>query len=91
MLDIFRFLVPLRKNSMKKNQHVVKHGNGWAVKGVGNERATIVTTTQKQAIEVAIGIAKSNHSEVVIHGRNGQIRDRDSYGNDPVYYKDKKF
>ncbi|WP_018629568.1 DUF2188 domain-containing protein [Niabella aurantiaca] len=76
---------------MKKNQHVVKYGNSWAVKGAGNEKVTKVTATQKQAIEVAIKIAKNNRSEVVIHGRNGQIRDKDSYGNDPIYYRDKKF
>jgi len=27
---------------------------------------------------------------VVIHGRDGKIRDKDSYGNDPVPPKDKK-
>ena len=75
---------------MKHNQHVVKHPDGWAVKGAGNEKATKVTNTQKQAIDVAIGIAKNKQSEVVIHGRNGQIRDKDSYGNDPVSIKDKK-
>ena len=36
-----------------KNQHVVKHPKGWAVKGEGNTKATKVTTTQAEAIEVA--------------------------------------
>lgn len=31
-----------------KNQHVVKHPNGWAVKGEGNSKATRVTSTQTQ-------------------------------------------
>ena len=35
------------------NQHVVPHGDGWAVKGEGNKRATIVTNTQKEAIQHA--------------------------------------
>ena len=26
-----------------KNQHVVKHSDGWAVKGAGNQKATKVT------------------------------------------------
>lgn len=75
---------------MSKNQHVVKHPDGWAVKGAGNSRATVVSKTQTQAIQVAVGIAKKQHSEVVIHGRDGKIRDKDSYGNDPKSIIDKK-
>jgi hypothetical protein len=68
---------------MGKNQHVVPHPEGWAVKGEGNTKATVVTTTQQQAIDAAREIAKNQQSELLIHGKNGQIRDRDSYGNDP--------
>ncbi|MGN6196284.1 MAG: DUF2188 domain-containing protein [Ginsengibacter sp.] len=76
---------------MGKNQHVTPHSNGgWQVKGAGNERATTVTKTQKQAIDAAISIAKNQKSEVVIHGSGGKIRDRDSYGNDPFPPKDQK-
>ncbi|OJY80745.1 MAG: hypothetical protein BGP13_00120 [Sphingobacteriales bacterium 40-81] len=76
---------------MGKNQHVTKHpGGGWQVKGAGNQKATVVTKTQEQSIKAAIPIAKNQKSEVVIHGKNGQIRDKDSYGNDPNPPKDKK-
>ncbi len=75
---------------MGKNQHVVKHQEGWAVKGAGNDKATKVTSTQKEAIDAAREIAKHQKSEVVIHGRDGKIRDKDSYGNDPFPPKDKK-
>lgn len=76
---------------MGKNQHVTKHPDGgWQVKGAGNEKATKVTDTQKQAIDAAIPIAKHQKSEVVIHGENGKIRDKDSYGNDPNPPKDTK-
>jgi len=75
---------------MGKDQHVVKHQEGWAVKGAGNEKATKVTPTQKEAIEAAREIAINQQSEVVIHGRDGKIRDKDSYGNDPFPPKDKK-
>lgn len=67
----------------KKNQHVVPHPEGWAVQGAGNGRATSVHNTQAEAIERARDIAQNNNSEILIHGRNGQIRERDSYGNDP--------
>jgi len=36
-----------------KNQHVVKHPDGWTVKGAGNSKATKVTRTQANAIDVA--------------------------------------
>lgn len=68
---------------MKKNQHVTKHPDGWQVKGAGNSKATLVTSTQKQAIDAGRKIAINNNSELVVHGRNGRIRDKDSYGNDP--------
>jgi len=75
---------------MGKDQHVVPHDDGWAVKGAGNEKATSVHSTQKDAINAARDIAKNQSSEVVIHGKDGRIRDKDSYGNDPNPPKDKK-
>lgn len=68
--------------STNRNQHVVKHTLGWAVKGAGNSRATNVLDTQAEAIVIARGIAKNQQSELVIHGRNGRIREKNSYGND---------
>lgn len=66
----------------KKNQHVVPHGNQWAVKGEKNDKATKVVDTQSVAIKIAREIAINQKSEVVVHRSNGQIRDKDSYGND---------
>lgn len=68
---------------MGKNQHVVPHDGGWAVRGAGNTRATSIHDTQAAAIDAARGIARNQASELLIHGRNGQIRYRDSYGGDP--------
>ena len=68
---------------MGKNQHIVKHPEGWAVKGEGNTKATFVTKRQEQAIDRGREIARNQESELLIHGRDGKIRDRDSYGNDP--------
>lgn len=76
---------------MGKNVHVTKHPDGgWQAKVAGNTNASKVTSTQKQAIEAATKIAKNQQSEVVIHGKDGKIRDKDSYGNDPVPPKDTK-
>jgi uncharacterized protein YdaT len=66
-----------------KNQHVVRRENGWAVRGEGNSRDTARTGTQREAIERAREIAQNQGSDVVVHGQDGKIRERDSYGNDP--------
>jgi hypothetical protein len=52
---------------MGKNQHVVKNGIKWSVKGAGNEKATKNFDTQKEAIDYAREIAINQKSEVVIH------------------------
>ena len=74
----------------KKNQHVVPSGKDWAVRGEGNDRETAIVTTQTEAVKIAREIAINQKSEVVIHRQDGRIRDKDSYGNDPVPPIDKK-
>ena len=66
-----------------KNQHIVRNGNKWSVRGANNSRRTATFDTQAQAIERGRDIARNQESELIIHGRNGRIRDRNSYGNDP--------
>lgn len=68
---------------MGKNQHVVPKGKQWAVKGEGNQRNTAVCNTQREAIDIARQISRNQNSELFIHNRQGQIRERDSHGNDP--------
>lgn len=69
---------------MGKNQHVTPHPDGgWQVKGANNTKATMRTSTQGEAIDIARSIARNQQSELVIHRPNGQIRDKDSYGKDP--------
>jgi len=65
------------------NQHVVPHDGKWAVRGEGNDRATSVHATQRQAIEAAREVARNQRAELIIHGEDGKIRERDSYGHDP--------
>ena len=69
---------------MGKNQHVTHRPDGhWQVKGAGNTKATVITSTQKEAIKIATGIARNQKSELVVHGLDGRIREKNSYGNDP--------
>ncbi len=74
---------------MRRNQHVVPNGKLWSVKGAGTNRATSTHGTQKKAIEKAREIAQNQRTEVFIHNRQGQFRDRDSYGNDPCPPRDR--
>lgn len=65
----------------KRNQHVIPLGNGWAVKEEGKNRFSLISQTQKDAIYFAREIAKSNHAELIIHGKDGRIRVKDNYVN----------
>lgn len=67
----------------KRNQHVVPHPMGWAVKPARGQRASSIHTTQQQARERAREIARNQRTEMLVHGRNGRIRERNSYGRDP--------
>jgi hypothetical protein len=66
-----------------KNQYVVKDGKGWGVRGEGNDRLTVKTDTQREAIERGREIARNQGSELRIQGEDGKFREAWSYGNDP--------
>jgi len=74
----------------KKDIHVVPHEDGWATRREGADRAGRVVDTQREAIDRATDQARRERVEVVIHRRDGTIRDSDSYGNDPVPPRDRK-
>lgn len=67
---------------MKKNVHVTPKGENWQVKTANSSKAYKIVNTQKEAIQIAKKIATNNQSELLIHGKKGQIRAKDSYGND---------
>lgn len=67
----------------KKGQHVVPSGGVWRVRRSGSERASGIYPTQQEAVQRASEIARNQGTEVYIHGRDGRIRERRSYGNDP--------
>ena len=75
---------------MGKNQHVTKKDGEWRVIGEGNTKPTKLFDTQKEAIEYGRKIAINQQAELVIHGVNGKIRDKDTYGNDPMPPRDTK-
>ena len=82
------------KMSSDKDRHVVPNpGGGWDVKKGGAERSSGHRPTQKDAIDRAREIVRNGGGgEVVIHGRDGRIRDKDTVapGNDPNPPRDKR-
>lgn len=67
----------------KKNVHVVKKDDKWHVKREGAKRSSSTHDTQAEARKAGQRIAKRDGVENITHRPNGQIRDKDSYGNDP--------
>lgn len=67
----------------KKDVHVTPHGGKWAVTREGSERASSLHDTQKEAEQQGRQTARNDKTEFYLHGKDGQIRERDSYGNDP--------
>lgn len=71
----------------KKNITVGPSGDGkWNVDRGGRTIST--HRTQGTAIDKAKPIAKREETEFIIKGRDGRIRSKDSYGNDPASIKD---
>ena len=66
-----------------KGIYVVPGEGNWKVKQEGAQRSSGNFDTQGEAIARARELAINQHKELLIHGRNGQIRQKDSHGNDP--------
>ncbi len=67
---------------LQNSYHVVRHDDGWAVKKAGTERGRVFET-QAKAINMGKQTAKRERTELFIHGRDGRIRERNSFGADP--------
>jgi len=73
----------------KQNIWVTPRPDGnWNVRREGNERATRIANTQREANQIAREIAKHDDVDRITQGRNGRIVSHDSYGNDPCPPKD---
>jgi hypothetical protein len=75
----------------EKNVHVVpRKDGGWSVKREGSKRSSAVTETQAEAVKEGRKFAQESKGELAVHGEDGKIREKRSYGNDPCPPKDKK-
>ncbi len=64
--------------------HVVPRGNRrWAVEREGAGHPASMHATQAEATKAGRALAKRDRTEFIVHRKDGQIRARDSYGNDP--------
>ena len=61
--------------------HVVPQGDDWGLEVDGAIRST--HQTQDEAIQEGRELAKQEQSELVVHGQDGSIREKDSEGSDP--------
>jgi hypothetical protein len=67
----------------KGDIHVVPSANRWRVEVEGSGRASSTHETQAEARSAGREVARRNKVELLVHGRNGRIRDRSTYGKDP--------
>jgi len=73
----------------RTSYHVIPSPNGgWSVKKGRVSRASKHFDTQVDAIEWAKKASKTQGGEFVVHGRDGTIRSRDTYGGDPYPSRD---
>lgn len=68
---------------MGQNYWCAPHDERWQVKGEGNERASSLHDTQAEAWAETIRLAKESKGEAFLAGKDGKIRERNSYGHDP--------
>lgn len=78
-------IIQIKKDMARTtNIHVVPRNDGWIVRKEGTSQPTSVHLTQRDAIGAARKIARNQKGELVIHGRDGRVRDRNNYGADPM-------
>jgi len=72
----------------RKNNRTVSHrpDGKWANKKNGNERATSLHDTQKEARETANEDCRKNSGDVTTQGKDGKFKYKDTFprGDDPV-------
>ena len=72
----------------KRTVHVVPREGDWAVRRSEAGRDSSRHDTQAGAIQSGRRTLQRERTELFIHGRDGRIRDRDRFGNDPFPPRD---
>ncbi|MDP9257382.1 MAG: DUF2188 domain-containing protein [Actinomycetota bacterium] len=71
----------------KANVHTMPHEGGWANRREGAKRVSKVYKTKAEAQAAGRKTALREKVEHVIANRDGQVGERNSYGNDPARFK----
>jgi hypothetical protein len=74
----------MRPETPRHGLHVVPGMRGWRVKRADRSKATSVHATQAEAITAAKRIARTEPTILYIHGQDGRIHERISYGGDEL-------
>lgn len=70
--------------AMAKQTHVVPNPKGgWDVKQAGAQRASVHADTKAEAEDRGREISRNQHTELIIHNKDGKIASSDSHGHDP--------
>lgn len=69
------------------NVWVVRHGKRFSVRLERQRRLLVPPITQRLATTIARLLARANRSELIMQGRSGTIRMRDSHGFDSRHRK----
>lgn len=68
---------------MSSNYWTTKRPDGWAVKREGSARASSIHETQASAWAETRRLARGAGGEALLQGKDGKIRAKNSYGDDP--------
>lgn len=63
--------------------HTVPHGDGWANRREGSDQVSKTFDTKAEAQAAGRATAAREATEHLIHNKDGQISQTNSYGNDP--------
>ena len=65
---------------VRKAQHVVPNmSGGWSVKKSGSNRATRNFKSRNDALHYGMKVAESQHSQLVVHRKDGRILNSKNY------------
>jgi hypothetical protein len=69
------------RSSVKKRtiQYVLPLGNGWVVKTNTSAVFFAITDSKREAVSIARNLARTKHSDLVVHEKNGTISIKESY------------
>jgi len=77
------YAIEVKEDIMPKNEHhVVPNKNGWGIKKNNSQKSIKNFDKKQNAVDYARKISRNQRSELVIHNKDGKIRQKDSHGND---------